>query len=125
VAEEVIGKHITILIPPDRRAEEDTILQRIRGGQCVEHFETVRQRKDGSLIDISLPEGHIQIEWSRAPDKRLILRWTETRGPLVMAPTCRGFGTRVMESMIRDQLGGELRLNWRAEGLACEIAVTA
>jgi PAS domain S-box-containing protein len=272
MAEEVIGKSITILIPPDRREEEDTILERVRRGQGVEHFETVRQRKDGSLIDISLtvspiknalgkiigaskiardnterrkseahiailareaehraknvlatvqatvhltqadtaegfkhaiagriqalanvhglfvksrwtgaelhnlvtqelspyyqpgrarvlidgpsvllepntaqtiavclhelatnaakygalslPEGQIQIEWSLGADKRLILRWTETGGPLVMAPTRHGFGTRVMGGMIRG-LNGEMRLDWRAEGLACEIAVTA
>jgi PAS domain S-box-containing protein len=54
VAEEVIGKPVTILIPADRQDEEETILTRIRSGQRVEHFETVRQRKDGGLIDISL-----------------------------------------------------------------------
>jgi len=54
VAEEVIGKPITILIPPDRQDEEPGILERIRRGQRVEHYETVRQRKHGSRIDISL-----------------------------------------------------------------------
>src|SRR5258707_15598261 len=54
LAEEVIGKPIMILIPPDRQKEEETILGRIGRGQRVEHYETVRQRKDGSLIDISL-----------------------------------------------------------------------
>src|SRR5882757_173051 len=54
VADEVIGNSITILFPPNRLAEEDVILERIRRGQCVEQFETVRQRKDGSLVDISL-----------------------------------------------------------------------
>jgi PAS domain S-box-containing protein len=53
-AEEVIGKPITIVIPPDRLDEEPKILQRIRQGERVEHFETVRRRKDGSLVDISL-----------------------------------------------------------------------
>jgi PAS domain S-box-containing protein len=54
LAEEVIGKPILILIPPDRHSEEPTILDRIRRGERVDHYETVRQRKDGSLIDISL-----------------------------------------------------------------------
>jgi PAS domain S-box-containing protein len=54
VAEEVVGKSITILLPPDRRDEEPAILNRIRFGDRVDHYETVRQRKDGSLIDISL-----------------------------------------------------------------------
>jgi len=53
-AEEVVGKPITILIPSDRQDEEPAILARIRQGELVDHFETVRRRKDGSLIDISL-----------------------------------------------------------------------
>ncbi|HET8551851.1 MAG TPA: PAS domain S-box protein [Gammaproteobacteria bacterium] len=53
-ADEVIGKSITILIPPDRDDEEPMILARIRRGESVDHYETVRQRKDGSLVDISL-----------------------------------------------------------------------
>lgn len=53
-AEEIIGKPVTILIPPDRQNEEPIILERIRNGQRTRHYETVRQRKDGSLIDISL-----------------------------------------------------------------------
>jgi two-component system CheB/CheR fusion protein len=54
LAEEVIGKHITILIPPHLLQEEATIIDRVRRGQRIEHYETVRQRKHGSLIDISL-----------------------------------------------------------------------
>jgi PAS domain S-box-containing protein len=53
-AEEAIGRHITLIIPDDRRNEETEVLRRIRAGQTVEHFETVRRRKDGSPIDISL-----------------------------------------------------------------------
>jgi PAS domain S-box-containing protein len=54
LAEEIIGKPITILIPPDRQKEEEAIMERIRRGQRAEHYETVRQCKHGSLIDISL-----------------------------------------------------------------------
>jgi PAS domain S-box-containing protein len=53
-AEEAIGRHITLIIPENRRDEETEVLRRIRAGQTVEHFETVRRRKDGSQIDISL-----------------------------------------------------------------------
>jgi two-component system CheB/CheR fusion protein len=53
-ADEAIGKPVTILIPADRQDEEEAILRHIRSGQRVEHFETIRQRKDGGLIDISL-----------------------------------------------------------------------
>jgi PAS domain S-box-containing protein len=270
-AEEVIGKPITILIPLDRRDEEPAILERIRRGERVEHYETVRMRKDGNRVDISLaispvknaegkiigaskiarditerkrneaqiailareaehraknvlatvqatvrlsnsdtPEGlkhaiegriqalanvhrlfvetrwtgaelhslvkeelagycrdgegraridgpnlvmrpeiaqavavalhelatnaakhgalsvaggHVQVEWSRVSDGGLVLRWTETGGPPVKPPTRRGFGTRVMDNMIRGQLKGEMRFDWRAEGLACEIVL--
>jgi PAS domain S-box-containing protein len=53
-ADEVIGKPVTILMPADRLDEEPGILARIRRGERIDHYETVRQRKDGSLIDISL-----------------------------------------------------------------------
>jgi PAS domain S-box-containing protein len=51
---EIIGKPITLLIPPDRHDEEAVILPRIRRGERIEHYETVRRRKDGGLLDISL-----------------------------------------------------------------------
>ena len=269
--EEAVGKPVTILIPPDRHDEETKILERIRRGQRIEHYETVRLRKHGSRVDVSLtvspvrnaagkvvgaskiarditdrkrseqqvailareaehraknvlatvqatvhltqadtpqglkhaiegriqalanvhalfvesrwtgadlqslvtqelapyrqdgdtrvgidgpnvmlepntaqtiavtlhelatnaakygalsvPKGRVQVEWSRAADGRLVLRWTETSGPLTQPPTRRGFGTRVMEAMIRGQLKGEMRFDWRAEGLVCEIAL--
>ncbi|MGH7277741.1 MAG: PAS domain-containing hybrid sensor histidine kinase/response regulator [Candidatus Rokuibacteriota bacterium] len=53
-AAEAVGRSITIIIPPDRHAEEDDVLARIGRGEVVEHFETVRMRKDGSRLDISL-----------------------------------------------------------------------
>jgi len=53
-AEEAIGKPITIVIPKDRHGEEVDILARIRRGERIDHFETIRQRKQGNLITISL-----------------------------------------------------------------------
>lgn len=53
-AEEAVGQPVTILMPPDRQDEEPNILARIRRGERIDHYETVRQRKDGSLVDISL-----------------------------------------------------------------------
>jgi PAS domain S-box-containing protein len=53
-AGELIGKPVRILIPPDRQAEEDDILARIRRGERIHHFETVRLRKDGRPLDVSL-----------------------------------------------------------------------
>ena len=270
-AAEVIGQSITILIPAEHQNEEETILKRIRSGQRVDHFETVRRRKDGSLIDISLtvspvknaqgdivgaskiarditerkrqeaqiallageaehrtrnilatvqatvhltqsdtpdalkraiegriralanvhalfassrwtgadlhslatqelspycdrlqerarldgpavtlepniaqmiavmfhelatnaakygalsvPEGRVEIGWSPTTHGRLTIRWVESGGPSVKPPTRRGFGTRVVESIIRGQAHGEICFDWRSEGLACEITV--
>jgi len=51
---EVIGKPVTLLIPADRHYEETRILERIRRGERVGHYETVRRRKDGRLIEVSL-----------------------------------------------------------------------
>jgi PAS domain S-box-containing protein len=53
-AEEMTGKHISLLIPPDRQQEEPLILERLRQGERVDHFETRRVTKDGRLIDVSL-----------------------------------------------------------------------
>ncbi|CAN7234860.1 PAS domain S-box protein [Phenylobacterium sp. LjRoot225] len=52
--DEAIGRPITLLIPADRLDEEPEILRRIRAGERVEHFDTIRRRKDGSLVEISL-----------------------------------------------------------------------
>ena len=53
-AEEAVGKPVTLIIPVDRHDEEPAILEKIYRGERIHHFETVRQRKDGSLADISL-----------------------------------------------------------------------
>jgi PAS domain S-box-containing protein len=53
-ADEVIGKPVTILIPPDHEDEEPAILARLRAGKRIEHYETIRVTKDGRLRDISL-----------------------------------------------------------------------
>jgi two-component system CheB/CheR fusion protein len=268
---EVVGKPITILIPSDRHTEECRILGRIRRGERVDHYETVRRRKDGSLVDISLtvspikdaegriigaskiarditerkrreelvellarevdhrsknllalvqatvhltqaetaaelkaalsgrlqalsnahtllaqsrwegadlyrlvaeelspycedgaaraqidgpslvlepmtaqsiavtlhelatnavkygalsaPAGRLQVVWQRPSDGGLVLRWSETGGPVVAPPTRQGFGTRIIDRMIRDQLKGTVRFDWHKEGLVCEIAI--
>jgi PAS domain S-box-containing protein len=271
LAEEIIGKPITTLIPPNHQKEEEGIIERIRRGQRVEHYETVRQRKHGSLIDVSLTispvrnaqgkiigaskiarditerkrseaqivnlareaehrtknilatvqatvrlshsstsddlkkliegrinalanvhtlfvqsrwmgaelhslvtqellpyrgdretrvringpdvmlepnmaqtvaialhelatnaakygslsaaDGDVEIVWSRTADGRLSLRWTESGGPAVTPPTHRGFGTSIIEKIIGGQLGGQVRFDWRDQGLTCEIAL--
>lgn len=268
-AEEAIGKPISLLIPPDRQDEERVILESIRRGEPLQSFDTVRQRKHGSLVDISatisplrdaagnivgasiiarditdrkqaeetrrllahevdhrsknlltlvqaavhfsdanspdaikaaiegriqalanvhtllaqsrwvgadlrsmvmdelspycphgtsrcevdgpdvilrpqsaqliamvlhelttnavkygafsVSPGRVRIKWLHASDGNLVIRWTEMDGPPVKAPTHSGFGTRMLDRAIRAQLDGHLRLDWRAEGLYCEI----
>ena len=53
-SKEIIGKSILTLIPEDRQTEEEEILKRIGRGESLDHYETVRRRKDGQLIDVSL-----------------------------------------------------------------------
>jgi PAS domain S-box-containing protein len=270
LAEEVIGKSITIVIPPERHHEENDILERIRRGDRVDHYETIRRRKDGNLIDVSVTispmrdangtvigaskiarditerkrseaqistlareaehrtknllanvkavvhlsqagtpnglkeaiegriealanvqslfvqsrwsgaelgnlvkqelspyshggeertridgptvmlesdvaqaiavalhelatnaakygalsgaKGEVDVKWSCAADDRVMLRWTEAGGPPVNLPTHKGFGTNVIGVMIQAHAGGDMRLEWRTEGLVCEIA---
>ena len=66
-AEEAVGRSITMLIPEDRLSEETEVLSRIRAGLSVEHFETIRRRKDGSLVPISLTVSPV-----RTPDGQII-----------------------------------------------------
>lgn len=53
-AEEAVGQHITLIIPPDRRSEEVMILDKLRKGERIEHFETVRLHKNGTNRDLSV-----------------------------------------------------------------------
>lgn len=51
---EAIGQHITLIVPWERRSEEEDILRRLARGESLHHFETVRKRKDGTTLDVSL-----------------------------------------------------------------------
>lgn len=53
-AAEAVGKHITLIIPPELYYEEEAIIRQLRNGQRIDHFETVRLRKDGSIVPVSL-----------------------------------------------------------------------
>ncbi len=73
-ADEVIGRRITLLLPQDRLNEETLIIERIRRGERVDHFETVRRRKDGSLIDVSLTISPIKNQEGRVVGASKIAR---------------------------------------------------
>jgi len=53
-AAEAVGRHVTLIVPEDRRAEEADVLDRLRRGERVEHFDTIRVTKDGRLVDVSI-----------------------------------------------------------------------
>jgi two-component system, chemotaxis family, CheB/CheR fusion protein len=61
-ADEIIGKHITILVPPERHAEELGIIERLRRGERIVRYDTIGCRKDGTLLDISLAVSPIKDE---------------------------------------------------------------
>ena len=70
----MIGKSITIIIPPERLFEEDEIISRLRRGEAIEHFETERRAKDGRLIPISLTVSPIR-------DAATAASWARPRSP--------------------------------------------
>src|SRR4030095_15988737 len=53
-AEEAIGKSIRMIIPADLQSEEDVVMAKIRAGEKVDHYETIRRRKDGTTLAVSL-----------------------------------------------------------------------
>jgi PAS domain S-box-containing protein len=81
------------------------------------HELATNAAKYGSL---SAAGGQVELSWSLNADERLSLRWVESGGPAATPPKHPGFGTRIVKDMI-GQLGGEVGLDWRAEGLICEI----
>ena len=80
------------------------------------HELSTNAAKHGSL---SVPKGLIDVRWSPREDGRFVLDWIESGGPSPK-PTRQGFGASIIDQMVR-ALGGEIRLDWRAEGLACRI----
>jgi two-component sensor histidine kinase len=83
------------------------------------HELTTNAVKYGAL---SIPSGRIALTWRRQSVNRLLVRWVETGGPPVTPPVHKGFGTRVM-TRICEQLNGELKFDWCADGLICDIAI--
>jgi PAS domain S-box-containing protein len=71
---------------------------------------------------LSTPDGQVRLEWSHAAAAPLRLRWIETGGPVAQEPTRTGFGMRIVEQMIVQQKG-QVRFDWRKDGLVCEITL--
>ena len=73
---------------------------------------------------LSVANGQVDLKWAHDVGAELRLIWAETNGPTVREPTHRGFGTRIIESIVT-QRKGEARFGWRPEGLICEITFQA
>ena len=83
------------------------------------HELTTNAVKYGAL---SVPSGRLRVEWSRG-ETQLVIRWFEAGGPPVKPPSRKGFGTRVFVGVVKAELDGRLRFDWKPEGLACEIVI--
>jgi PAS domain S-box-containing protein len=111
-ADEIVGKSIRTIIPQDRQTEEDEVLRQIRLGQSVDHFETVRQRKDGSLVPISLSVSPIRDRTGKVIGISKIARDISDRKQ-AEAQTERAYEQLQMASRLKDEflatLSHELR----------------
>jgi PAS domain S-box-containing protein len=82
---EAVGQSIRMIIPADRQGEEDMVLSRIRAGESITHFDTIRQRKDGTLIPISLTVSPIHDDAGRVIGASKIARDITERSRLLAA----------------------------------------
>ncbi|MBO9710773.1 MAG: PAS domain-containing protein [Caulobacter sp.] len=82
------------------------------------HELAINALKYGAL---SVTGGRVDIAWSVQEGDRLNIEWREEGGPVVARPTRRGFGSRIVEMALPGELGGEVALDYRAEGLCCSI----
>jgi PAS domain S-box-containing protein len=71
----------------------------------------------------STDAGRVEVKWSRTPEGELLLSWSEHGGPAVEPPIGRGFGTSLIEQTARRQLRGDVDVQWRPAGLACEFRI--
>ena len=79
---------------------------------------TTNAVKYGALSNAT---GEVNITWDIAEGDRLLLCWAESGGPSVISPTKRGFGTRLIERGLAEELNGEVKLDFAPFGLICSI----
>ena len=82
------------------------------------HELATNAAKHGALV---LSSGRIKLGW-RQEGSFLVLEWSESGGPPVHSPSSRGYGMRVISASI-EQLGGEVKFDWRLEGLCCVLSL--
>ena len=87
----------------------------------VVHELATNAAKHGTL---STRDGQLDISWEYNAESGLQLRWDESGGPTILcAPTGTGFGSVLIQTTVRSQLGGEVRFIWRPQGLLCEFSI--
>jgi len=92
----------------------------------VFHELATNAAKHGALL---AGTGRISIDWQVAPDsdggsgRRLCLRWQESGGPPVVSPTRRGFGSRLIQRGLEQELDGEVYVEYEPGGVLCQIAM--
>jgi two-component sensor histidine kinase len=87
----------------------------------VLHELATNAAKYGALSTLA---GEVHVDWE-VQQGSLTLQWTEIGGPPVVAPTARGFGTRIVNSSIQHQAGGTVSLDWHPQGLRCALTFPA
>ncbi|HKU70339.1 MAG TPA: PAS domain S-box protein, partial [Burkholderiales bacterium] len=100
-AEEAIGRSATMLIPPERREEENLILERVRNGLPIEAFESVRVRKNGTRVDVSISISPIQDGEGRIVGASNIARDITERKQNELAVLRGASLARLLESLAR------------------------
>lgn len=100
------------------RGEDGSLAPQVAQGlaMCIHELVT-NAAKYGALKS---PEGRVRVQVRRVDESLCRVVWTETGGPAVTAPTREGFGTAVLARSLH-ACGGEVKLDWRPEGLVCEL----
>ena len=101
----------SVLLPPDRAQTLALAL----------HELATNSAKYGAL---SAPEGRLEVDW-QSDGGGVKLHWRESGGPPVRVPTDQGFGTKIINATIKHQMGGDVVLDWRAQGLHCTLSIPA
>ena len=115
-AAEAVGQYIFLIIPPERRAEEEEVLARLRRGERIEHFETVRLTKDGRRIPISLTVSPIRDSHGRVIGASKVARDISER---VLAQEALRQAHDELDERVRERTAELTRVN---ESLRAEMA---
>jgi PAS domain S-box-containing protein len=97
-AAEIVGKHVSVLVPANHLDEEPLILERVRRGERIDHYETPRKRKDGQIINVSLTISPIRDRIGRVVGASKIVRDISERKRLLDAEVAQSFLGALVES---------------------------